>query len=182
MALVYTPNIEANSACPDFELPGLDGKQYTLSDFADKELLVALFICNHCPYVQAIEDRYINLSQEMTARGVQFIGICSNDAKDYPEDSFERLKERWELKKYGFPYLHDESQSVAKSFGAVCTPDIFLYNKERKLIYRGRLDDSWKDATAVKKQDLKNALLAALEGANSIDEQVPSMGCSIKWK
>lgn len=174
MALTYTPPGELNSPCPDFSLPSVDGNTYTLGQFSG-QCLVIMFICNHCPYVQAIEDRLIQLAREMGPCGVQFIGICSNDPDEYPEDSFESLKQRWLEKNYGFPYLFDESQKVAKAFGAVCTPDFFVYDRSHKLAYRGRLDDSWKDARLVQKQELKEALESILTGKEVSTEQFPSM-------
>jgi hypothetical protein len=142
-----------------------------------------MFICNHCPYVKAIEDRLITLAREIKSFGGQVVGICSNDGVNYPEDSFANLKKRWTEKSYGFPYLHDETQSVAKSFGAVCTPDFFVFNKDRKLRYRGRLDDSWKEPQKVTRQELLLATKSiAQTGELSISfDQTPSMGCSIKW-
>lgn len=182
MALTYTPQAELGSPCPDFTLPGVDGKIYKLSDFQNAKALVVMFICNHCPYVRAVEDRIIRLAQEMTPKNVNFVAICSNDAEDYPEDSFENLRARWLEKEYGFPYLWDDRQGVAKAFGAVCTPDFFVYDDQLKLVYRGRLDDSWKDPQAVKNEELKTALQNLLQSQPVTKEQFPSMGCSIKWK
>jgi peroxiredoxin len=182
MALTYTPPPELGQDCIDFKLPAVDGKTYSLNDFQDAKVLVVMFICNHCPYVKAIEDRLISLGHELTSKGVRFVAICSNDAENYPDDSFENLKSRWLKKKYPFPYLHDEDQSVAKAFGAVCTPDFFVYDENQKLAYRGRLDDSWKDPTQVKHQELKGAVQSLLNGSQPVLEQKPSMGCNIKWK
>lgn len=182
MALTYTPQAKLGEACPNFELPSVDGKTYCLDDFKDKKALVVMFICGHCPYVQAIEERYVKLAKEFQDSSVQFVGICSNDAKDYPEDTPEALLQRTKDKGYNFPYLIDESQQVAKDFKAVCTPDIFVYDQGRKLYYRGRFDDSWKDKSQVEVQELKNALTSLLENKPAPEDQVPSMGCSIKWK
>ncbi len=140
-----------------------------------------MFICNHCPYVKAIEDRLIQLGHDLKARKINLIGICSNDEKNYPEDSFENLKKRSIEKKYSFIYLHDKTQEVAKNFGAVCTPDYFVYDKNLKLAYRGRLDDSWKDATAVTKRELYDAVICLDENKPIDFLETPSMGCSIKW-
>lgn len=185
MALTYTPEAQIGSACPDFQLPSVDGKSYSLSDFNSNHALVVYFICNHCPYVKAIEDRLIELALEMQDQGIDFVAICSNDPTDYPEDSFENLKKRWMEKKYPFPYLHDSKQTVAQSFGAVCTPDIFVYNFQNntkgELYYRGRLDDSWKNPDLVKTRDLHQALSALLAHQSPPQEVTPSMGCSIKW-
>ncbi|MDC0980370.1 thioredoxin family protein [Bdellovibrionales bacterium] len=182
MSLTYTPTTAIGTPCPDFSLLSVTGERFNLASFSSAEALVVMFICNHCPYVQAIEERYIQLAADLKPSNVQVVGICSNDSTDYEEDRPENLKIRWEKKKYGFPYLYDESQEVAKSFGAVCTPDLFVYNRERTLIYRGRLDDSWRDEKKVEHQDLKEAILAYLSDKTIKEEQIPAMGCSIKWK
>ena len=180
MALMETPPSDS-SPCPSFRLPAVDGNTYALEDFKEKEALVVLFICNHCPYVQAVEDRLIQLAKEMKSQSVQFLAVCSNDEENYPEDSFENLKKRWAEKNYDFPYLHDKNQGAAKSFGAVCTPDIFVYNKKRRLAYRGRLDDSWKDEAKVTRRELKEAIEEILDRGQVSFKSHPSMGCSIKW-
>jgi len=172
----------AGAPCPDFQLPAVDGKTYARDDFSQAPVLVVMFICNHCPYVKAVEDRFIALGREFGPRGVQLVGICANDAEGYPEDAFDKLAERWREKSYGFPYLHDEAQAVARAFGAVCTPDIFVYDRERRLAYRGRIDDSWKDPAKVTRRELAQALEALLAGQRPSSDQRPSLGCSIKWK
>lgn len=182
MALTYTPPGEIGSPIPTFMLPTVMGENFSSSSLKGFKAIVVAFICNHCPYVMAIEDRLIALAKEMKSKGVQFIGICPNDASEYPEDSPENLKKRWIEKNYGFPYLVDDSQIAAKTFDAVCTPDFFVYDESRTLRYRGRLDDSWKDAGKVQKQDLKFALEEILRGNKKLPEPKPSMGCSIKWK
>jgi peroxiredoxin len=169
-------------ACPDFRLLAVDGKTYTREDFGAAPVLVVMFICNHCPYVQAVEDRLIALAREFESKKVQFVAICSNDPTTYPDDAFDKLAERWRNKAYGFPYLHDESQSVARDFGAVCTPDIYVFDRSRKLAYRGRIDDSWKDPSKVTRRDLADAITALLQGGAPAAEQRPSLGCSIKWR
>ena len=145
-------------------------------------MLVVMFICNHCPYVQAVEDRLIRLAREFEPRGVRFVGVCANDAQTYPDDAFDKLAARWRELGYGFPYLHDETQDAARAFGAVCTPDIFVYDRDRRLAYRGRIDDSWKDESKVKRRELAEALEALVAGERPSPEQRPSMGCSIKWR
>lgn len=182
MALTYTPSAQLGESCPDFSLPSVDGKNYSLSDFKEQKVLVVMFLCGHCPYVQAIEERIIELSNSLKKKSVQFVGICSNDAADHPEDTPEALLKRTQEKGYGFPYLIDETQEVAKNFKAVCTPDIFVYDHNRKLYYRGRFDDSWKDPSLVKSQELGSAILNLLADKQFNIDQVPSMGCSIKWK
>ncbi len=181
MALTYTPPGEIGSSCPDFSLKSVDGKKFSLKDFETSKVLVLMFICNHCPYVMAIEDRLIALAHEFSKKNVQFLGVCSNNPKDYPEDQPEALLQRWKTKNYGFPYLIDTEQELAKAAGAVCTPDLFVFDQQRKLQYRGRLDDSWKDPALVKKQELKIALELLLNNKAAPTEQRPSMGCSIKW-
>jgi peroxiredoxin len=175
---VETPPPQLGTECPRFRLPAVDGKTYALEDFAGTPVLCVMFICNHCPYVKAVEDRLIALARELGPRGVQLVAICANDAEGYPDDAFDKLRERWQEKGYGFPYLHDESQSVARAFGAVCTPDIFVYDSARRLAYRGRIDDAWKDESKVTRREL-DALLA---GGKPEEKQRPSMGCSIKWR
>jgi peroxiredoxin len=179
---VETPPPELGAACPAFSLPAVDGRTYAREDFAASPVLVVMFICNHCPYVKAVEDRLIRLAREYGPRGAQLVGICSNDAATYPDDSFDRLAARWREREYGFPYLHDEPQTVARAFGAVCTPDIFVYDRDRRLAYRGRIDDSWKDESKVTSRDLAVALDALLAGRAPEAKQRPSMGCSIKWR
>lgn len=179
---VETPAAALGSVCPPFSLPGVDGRRYAREDFASSPVLLVMFICNHCPYVKAVEDRLIRLGREYGPRGVQLVAICSNDAAGYPEDAFGALAARWREKAYGFPYLHDERQDVARAFGAVCTPDIFVYDRERRLAYRGRIDDSWKDESQVTRRELAEALDAILDGRAPLSPQRPSMGCSIKWK
>ena len=172
----------AGTRCPDFRLPAVDGKTYARDDFAQAPALVVMFICNHCPYVKAVEDRLIELNRDYAPRGVQFVGICSNDAVSYPDDAFDQLAARWRDKSYGFPYLHDEAQDVARAFGAVCTPDIFVYDRDRQLAYRGRIDDSWKDPAKVTRRELAEALDALVAGRRPAADQKPTLGCSIKWR
>jgi len=181
MALTHTPPADLGQQPPQFSLPAVDGKTYSLSQFQDGKPLLVMFICNHCPYVKAIEDRLVQLGHSCQKLGVNVLAICSNDPHDYPDDNFENLKKRWQEKKYPFPYLHDPDQKVAKLFAAVCTPDFFLYDKNLKLCYRGRLDDSWKDPEKVTKQELLLAIQLLVENKKVSEEQTPSMGCNIKW-
>ena len=179
---VYTPQEPAlNSSCPDFKLKAVDGNIYQKSDFFRGNPTLVMFICNHCPYVKAIEHRLIQLGHDFKSHKMDIVAICSNDPVTYPEDSFENLKRRWSEKNYSFHYLHDETQSVAKKIGAICTPDYFLYDADVKLKYRGRLDDSWKEPEFVKKRELFDAAVA-LKNSKPFDfTPTPSMGCSIKW-
>lgn len=180
MALTFTPLSEMGQKLPSFRLPTVDGKWIQSSDLTKGPLLV-MFICNHCPYVKAIEDRLIQLGKDLKEQNIPVLAIASNDSKEYPEDNFENLKKRWTEKAYPFPYLFDEDQSVAKNFGAVCTPDFFLYNSDLNLAYRGRLDDSWKDPSKVTRRELFEAAMSLKNGASHIKDQTPSMGCNIKW-
>lgn len=182
MALTYTPQAELGTQCPDFQLPAVDGRTYRRADFQNGKPFVVMFICNHCPYVKAIEDRLIQLGSDLKAQGVNVIAICSNDSEDHPEDNFENLKKRAMEKNYSFVYLHDESQSVAQAFGAVCTPDFYVYDGDAKLAYRGRLDDAWKDPSKVQKRELYEAVQSLLKNQILEGRQIPSMGCNIKWK
>ncbi|MFO1518660.1 MAG: thioredoxin family protein [bacterium] len=182
MALLNSENIRLGTPAPDFKLKSVDGKTVTLEDFKDKKVLVVMFICAHCPYVVAVEDRIIQLRREWEGKSVQLLGICANDPTDYPDDQPENLRKRAEAKGYGFPYLIDETQEVAKAYGAVCTPDIYVYGQDRMLAYHGRIDDNWKEPSKVTRRELKEAVDALLTGKSPSDEQMPSMGCSIKWK
>lgn len=179
---IYTPEVnEFGKDIPKFSLRATDGKTYSQSQFINGKPLVVMFICNHCPYVQAIEDRLITLGHDLKKLGINVVAICANDAISYPDDSFENLKKRAEEKAYPFVYLHDETQEVAKTFGAVCTPDYFVYDKNAKLAYRGRLDDSWKEASLVKNRELYEAVIELADAKPISRPQTPSMGCSIKW-
>ena len=182
MVLTESCDLPLGTPCPGFQLPSVDGRMFALEDFRDAKVLVVLFICSHCPYVQAVEDRIIQLQRDYAPRGVELVGICSNDPTDYPEDRPERLLVRWREKQYGFPYLIDASQDIARAFHAVCTPDIFVFDSRLKLAYRGRIDDSWKDPAKVSRRDLRDAFEALLSGQPVSADQIPSMGCSIKWR
>lgn len=181
MALTYSQSIPFGQKAPDFSLPGIDEKTYTLADFKDKKALVIVFMCNHCPYVQACWERLISLQKEFGPNGVQLVGINSNDETAYPYDSFEKMKEFAKQKGQNFPYLRDALQQVAKAYCAVCTPDIFVYDEKLGLAYHGRLDDNWQDESKVTKHELADALAAIVQGKKPSPEQNPSMGCSIKW-
>lgn len=182
MVLLHSEKFKLGIPAPDYSLRGVDGKSYTLSSFKDKKVLVIMFICNHCPYVKAIEDRILAFAQDYSPRSVQVVGICANDPTDYPEDSPENLRKQWQEKNYGFPYLVDETQEVAKAYGAVCTPDIYVFDSARTLAYHGQFDNNWQDPRKVTRRDLKEAVEALLQGKSPSKEQTPSMGCSIKWK
>jgi len=182
MALTESRDLPLGTACPDFRLPSVDGKTIARDDFRDRPVLVVMFICNHCPYVQAVEDRIVALQREYGPRGVQLVGICSNDPTDYPDDRPAKLLERWRAKQYGFPYLIDEAQDVARRFAAVCTTDIYVFDRDRKLAYHGRLDDNWQQPAKVTRRELAAALDALLAGRPAPEDQRHSVGCSIKWR
>lgn len=171
-----------NTDIIDFRLKGTDEKIYSLKNFKDKKILVIVFMCNHCPYVKAVVGRLTGLQEEFTSRSVQFIGINPNDEETYPEDSFENMKIFYGDRGMNFPYLRDDTQEIAKSYDAVCTPDIYVYNSERKLKYRGRIDDNWKEESMVTRRELYDAINKIIEGNEPDKIQSPSLGCSIKWK
>lgn len=167
---------------PDFSLPGVDGRSYKLSDYKNKaKAVVVIFACNHCPYVQAYEDRMIELCKNFTERGVQFLVINANDEKNYPEDSFDKMKVRTKEKKFPYPYLRDATQKVATAFGAGATPEVFLLDSSLQLIYHGRIDDNWQQPTQVKQHYLRDALTAVLAGKPVGRQETNPIGCSIKW-
>lgn len=168
---------------PAFSLPATDGKIYTLDDVRGPNGTLVMFICNHCPYVQAILDRLVRDAAELATLGVKAVAISSNDARTYPEDSFDRMKALAEARGFPFPYLYDESQQVARAYGAVCTPDFFGFNKDLQLQYRGRLDASGRDpGPKTARRELFEAMRQVAETGRGPAEQIPSMGCSIKWK
>ena len=172
--------VKLGSSAHDFSLPDTNGNNVNLTDFKSDSLVV-IFTCNHCPYAKAVEDRLIILGNDYLDKA-EYVLISSKDVENYPDDTPEKMAERHTEKNYPFPYLFDETQDVAKAYGAVCTPDIFLYDSDRKLRYRGRLDDNWKEPENVTREELRMALDTVLSG-NQIDfDQVPSMGCNIKWK
>ncbi|MBI3544371.1 MAG: thioredoxin family protein [Deltaproteobacteria bacterium] len=182
MALTYSEMVPLGKSAPKFELVGIDGKTYSLESFKGKSALVVMFICVHCPYVKAVEERLARLARDFSAKGAQFVAINSNDVDKYPEDSPENMQAQAKAHGFEFPYLVDETQEVARAYDAVCTPDIFVFDRNQKLAYRGRIDDSWKDPAKVKRHDLRDALEAVLAGKPASTDQIPSMGCSIKWK
>ena len=180
MPLMESTMVPLGTACPDFTLPGVDGRLWSLRDFHCPALLVVV-MCNHCPYVQAIDDRLDALARAYAGR-CAVVGINANDAVTHPDDSFAAMQARAQAKGYAFPYLWDEEQTVARALNAACTPDFFLYDSHRRLQYRGRLDDNWKDASRVSRQELQEAIEGVLAGREPLEIQLPSMGCSIKWR
>jgi peroxiredoxin len=182
MILLKSLSLPMGTAALPFNLPDPNGQEYNLASFADKKALVIIFMCNHCPYVQAVIQRLVTLQADYAEKGVQLVGINSNDFEQYPDDSPEKMKQFIDEKGINFPYLIDKSQAAAKAYQAQCTPDIYVFNKHQKLVYHGRIDDNWQDESAVIRQDLRMALDALITDQPIPNEQHPGMGCSIKWK
>lgn len=173
--------IKTGDKAPDFNLPGVDGNNYSLSDFKDKKVLVVMFTCNHCPYVQAYEDRLIALQREFKDKGVSFVAINPNDDKGYPEDSFENMVKRAKEKGFNFPYLRDKFQNVARAYGASHTPHIFVFDEDRRLRYTGKVDDNWREPNKVKERYLRDVILALLDQKEIKNPDTYAIGCTIKW-
>ena len=172
-----------DTQAPNFRLPDTNGKVVSLSDFKDASALLILFICNHCPYVKHIRHELADLAEEYQKRGVAIVGINSNDAAAYPEDSPAKMVEEVKNIGYTFPYLRDESQTAAKAYRAACTPDIYLFDQQRRLVYHGQFDDSRPgNGIPATGEDLRNALDALLSGKPVSPDQKPGIGCNIKWK
>lgn len=183
MASIKTPVCEYGLPAIDFSLKGIDGQIWTLEKCQGPKGIVVMFICNHCPYVKAIQDKLVRDTLELRDHGIFSVAIMSNNADDYPEDSFENMKRVADELKYPFPYLYDENQEVAKAYGAVCTPDFFGYNSKLELQYRGRFDTSGMHARSENgSRDLFEAMLQVSETGKGPQDQVPSIGCSIKWR
>lgn len=182
MVRTETPVCEFGLPAPDFALPGVDGRVWRLQDVRGRNGLLVMFICNHCPYVKAVRERIIRDAKELATYGVNSIAIMSNDPRDYPEDSFEAMQRVAAELKFPFPYVYDETQAVAKAYGAVCTPDFFGYNKDLALQYRGRLDESRKESVPNARRELFEAMKQVAQTGRGPKDQIPSMGCSIKWK
>ncbi len=182
MALTYSTMMELGTMAPDFSLPGTDGQLWRRDDAKGTRGTLIVFTCNHCPYAKAVEDRLIAIGRDYQPRGIGIVLINSNDAENYPEDSFDKMKERAAARNYPFPYLFDESQDVARAYHAACTPDPFLFDRHLRLYYRGRIDDNWQEPDKVRRHDLRDALDLLLADKPAPVEQLPSMGCNIKWK
>lgn len=182
MVLMHTPICDFGQPAPNFELPATDGQSFRRDDVMGENGLLVMFICNHCPYVKAINDRLVKDAKALQAMGVGVVAISANDPNDYPEDSFENMAKVAEQHDYPFPYLFDETQAVAKDYGAICTPDFFGYNHQGELQYRGRLDSSERQPAAPDvHRDLVEAMRLVAETGHGPEKQIPSMGCSIKW-
>lgn len=181
MAELRSFQLKVGATAPDFSLPGVDGRTWTMGDFADRKLLVVAFWCNHCPYVQAWEGRMVELGRAYQPKGVGFALINSNDAAAYPDDGFESMVRRAREKAYPFPYLRDESQQVAHAYGALVTPHPMLFDRDRKLLFQGRIDDSHDHPERVREHYLQRAIDQALRGAPVTPAELPVAGCTVKW-
>ena len=189
MAATESVMTDLGTRAPAFDLPASNpdvddrgGERRRLSDYASAQVLVVVFTCNHCPYAKHVEDGLIETAEDYAGRGVQFVAISSNDPDQYPDDSFEAMAQRANAKGYPFPYLFDASQEVARAYGAVCTPDIFVFDENRKLVYRGRYDETRPGQGTATGRDLRTALDQLLESGSVAMDQRPSIGCNIKWK
>ncbi len=183
MALTPSNMLELGTAAPDFALPDTSGRVVWRDDFASAKALLVMFICNHCPYVKHVRAELARLGRDYLPQGVAVVAINSNDVTRYPADSPEKMADEARAAGYTFPYLYDESQAVARAYRAACTPDFFLFDRTRQLVYRGQLDDSRPgNGVPVTGRDLRGALDNLLTGQPVASTQQPSMGCGIKWK
>ena len=174
-------NLTIGDRMIDFKLPATDGRTYSSSDLQDKRALVVIFSCNHCPYVRAWEDRMVAIQRDYAGKGVQLVAINANDVRQQPGDSFEAMAERAREKGFNFPYLRDETQEVARAYGAERTPEVFVFDAARRLVYHGRIDDNYEDPEQVRSHYLRRAIDAALEGRRPEVPETPPQGCTIKW-
>jgi len=174
--------LQIGQSAPDFKLPGVDGKQYSLANFKDAKLLVIVFSCNHCPYVVGSEQRMIKFANDYAGRGVKMAAINSNETEHHPNDSFDHMVTRAKEKNFPFAYLRDESQDIARAYGALRTPHFYVFDAQRKLRYTGRMDDNPKLESAAKTHELRDAVDAILAGKKPPIEQTNPLGCNVKWK
>jgi peroxiredoxin len=183
MSVTPSTMLSLGTEAPYFKLPGINGNLVSLDDFKDAKALLVVFMCNHCPYVKHIIRDFVQLAEEYQDKEVGIVGINSNDISTYPEDAPEKMKEVSKELGFSFPYLYDETQEVAKAYQAACTPDFFLFGRDRKLVYRGQMDDSRPgNHKPITGKDLRHAINAVLKDLPVSPEQKPSMGCNIKWK
>ena len=183
MVMTASTMLPLGMSAPDFNLPDIKGDMVSLADFKESSALLVIFMCNHCPFVKHVLHVMVDLIKEYQAKGVAVVGINSNDVASFPEDSPEKMAKDAKKTGFTFPYLFDESQEVAKAYHAACTPDLFLFDKERRLVYRGQMDDSRPGSEIpVTGVDLIRAMDAVLAGRNISSDQKPSMGCNIKWE
>jgi peroxiredoxin len=174
-------SIRLHERAPSFTLPGVDGREHSLADYDDSDVLVLIQSCNHCPYVLAWEGRMIAIQREYADRGVRIVAVNSNDASRYSVDSFDEMRRRAEREGFTFDYLHDESQSLARTLGSERTPEVFLFDRDRRLVYHGAIDDN-RDDTAVTAHYLRDALDAVLDGGEPAIQETPPVGCTVKWR
>ena len=178
----YSKPLALGAPAPDFrDLPGVDGRTYSRTDFAGKKALVVVFSCNHCPYVQAYEDRINAIAREYAPKGVALVAINANDVKAYPDDNFDAMVTRARQKGFVFPYLRDDTQQVASAFGAECTPEVFIVDRAGTICYHGGIDDNYKEPDRVTAHHLRNAIEDIIAGRPIAEPQTRAMGCSIKW-
>jgi len=183
MSLTASTMLSLATGAPDFSLPDTEGKLVSLSDFKDAKALLVVFMCNHCPFVKHVIDDFVQLVRQYQDKGVAVVGINSNDVETYPADSPEKMAELSREKGFSFPYLYDATQEVAQAYHAACTPDFFVFDADRRLVYRGQMDDSRPgNDEPITGADLRAALDAVLAGEPVPEDQKPSMGCNIKWK
>jgi peroxiredoxin len=166
---------------PQFDLPGVDGQNHSLDSYGEAEALVLVQSCNHCPYVQAWESRLSAIARDFADRGVRVVAVNSNDVSSHPEDSFEEMQKRASAEGFAFDYLYDEPQAVARALGAERTPEVFVYDRDRQLVYHGAIDDS-REEDGVSQQHLRDALAAVLSGQEPPLSETPAVGCTVKWK
>ncbi|MEX0705445.1 MAG: thioredoxin family protein [Nitriliruptoraceae bacterium] len=181
MAAEGPGDVQLGSTAPDFALPEVTDGSIVRRDDLTGDVLVVMFLSRHCPYVQHVQDQLAELAREYTAKDVSFVGICANDAQAYPDDAADSLAEQKAEAGFEFPYVRDDAQDVSKAYGAACTPEFFVYDEDRLLVYRGRMDASRPGQGTPTGSELRTALSAALEGAPVPEDQVPSIGCGIKW-
>jgi peroxiredoxin len=174
-------SIALGTEAPQFDLPGVDGQNHSLDSYGDAEVLVLVQSCNHCPYVQAWEGRLSAITRDYADRGVRVAAVNSNDVESHPEDSFEEMQKRSAAQGFAFDYLFDEPQDVARQLDAERTPEVFVYDRDRRLVYHGAIDDN-RDETAVSQQYLRDALDAVLGGDEPAVAETPAVGCSVKWR
>jgi len=183
MALTESRDLPLGTPCPDFRLPSVDGKTFARDDFRDRPVLVVMFICNHCPYVKAVIGRLVEDVRALQAAGIGAVAIMSNDSASYPADSFDNMKLFAKQHGFVFPYVIDETQDIARAYGAVCTPDLFGFSAAGDLQYRGRVDSAGSRApSGSERRELREAMLEIARTGKGPAEQVPSVGCSIKWR
>jgi peroxiredoxin len=182
MPFLQPPSLDGDFFAPDFDLPGTDGKRHSRADVSGENGLLVMFICNHCPYVKAIRERLVRDTRELLAHGIGSVAIMSNDVAAYPEDGLENMRRIALQFDFPFPYVYDESQQVARAYGAICTPDFFGFNRDLKLRYRGRLDASGRAPASAAKRELFDAMLQIAQTGDGPAEQIAAIGCSIKWR